>query len=460
MKKITLILIVSLGVASGKLLAQGEYFTLGSVNNGCNNKVYAITGVQPQSSVIYVGGAFLNAGGSPANYVAKWDQNTFTWSPVQATTGMNGSVRSLLYMNSTLYAAGDFIISDGTDTWHVAKWTGTQWTNLGNGIRGAGLHALQSYNNELYAAGFIDTLSGFNPGLGIEKWTGSSWVALGGFGYGVSGTNGFHVSALQVYNNELYVGGFFQYAGNGTISANNLAKWNGSSWSAVGAGTDGAVKCFTVIGTDLYIGGDFTSVNGVPANRIAKFDGSTWSALGAGFDTTVLGLNSYRNKLYATGNFIKSGTDTVQHIARWDGSWQRVWSGLGFPGINNPGYCLTPNDSSLYVGGFFTVAGITNSICITRFYITSVGVDELSDNHIASFYPNPSAGSLTINWKAQNAKNLFLDIYSLDGKYMMHHFEQSVFNYTTLDLSHLAKGIYFVKLTADNETATEKLIIH
>ena len=37
----------------------------------------------------------------------------------------------------------------------------------------------------------------------------------------------------------------------------------------------------------LVIGGDFTSAGAIPANGVAKWDGSTWSALGAGVDGVV-----------------------------------------------------------------------------------------------------------------------------------------------------------------------------
>src|SRR5947208_206120 len=110
MKNLKLLSILLL-LSSGKLIAQGDYFTLGGTSNGCNDKVYAITGVQPQTSVIYVGGNFTNAGGAPAKYVAKWDQIASTWTAMQPHGGMNGAVRSLTYMGGTLYAAGDFIIS-------------------------------------------------------------------------------------------------------------------------------------------------------------------------------------------------------------------------------------------------------------------------------------------------------------------------------------------------------------
>ena len=42
------------------------------------------------------------------------------------------------------------------------------------------------------------------------------------------------------------------------------------------------VYALAVSGTNLYAGGDFTTAGGVSANYIAKWDGSAWSALGSG----------------------------------------------------------------------------------------------------------------------------------------------------------------------------------
>ena len=48
-------------------------------------------------------------------------------------------------------------------------------------------------------------------------------------------------------------------------------------------GTNGRVSAVVVFddgnGPALYIGGEFTSVNGTPANRVAKWDGQNWSAV-------------------------------------------------------------------------------------------------------------------------------------------------------------------------------------
>ena len=76
------------------------------------------------------------------------------------------------------------------------------------------------------------------------------------------------MSALAVSGGTLYAGGLFTNAGGN--SANCIAQWNGSSWSALGSGMSVAdiygasVSALAVSGTgsDLYAGGDFDTSGG------------------------------------------------------------------------------------------------------------------------------------------------------------------------------------------------------
>jgi hypothetical protein len=102
--------------------------------------------------------------------------------------------------------------------------------------------------------------------------------------------NGPYVYALAVSGSTLYAGGYFTTAGGS--AANYIAQWNGSSWSALGSGmnrwngTNSApVNALAVSGSTLYAGGYFTTAGGSAANNIAQWNGSSWSALGSGMNT-------------------------------------------------------------------------------------------------------------------------------------------------------------------------------
>src|SRR5262249_13019483 len=126
----------------------------------------------------------------------------------------------------------------------------------------------------------------------IARWNGGSWVPVGN---GLNDT----VTALAASGSDLYAAGYFTQAfgnptcGSGNTAVSHIAGWNGSSWSGVGNGLNDNVYALAVSGGDLYAGGNFTQICGdaacspgnTPANRVAKWNGSSWSALGNGVGT-------------------------------------------------------------------------------------------------------------------------------------------------------------------------------
>ncbi|HUV26086.1 MAG TPA: hypothetical protein VMW34_01855, partial [Anaerolineales bacterium] len=61
---------------------------------------------------------------------------------------------------------------------------------------------------------------------------------------------------------------------------------------------------------NLYAGGRFSSAGGLPANNIAKWNGSTWSTLATGVtggSGIIYALEIDGSNLYAAGSFITAG---------------------------------------------------------------------------------------------------------------------------------------------------------
>ena len=152
---------------------------------------------------------------------------------------------------------------------------------------------------------------------------------------------------------NLYVGGEFTTAGG--VQATNIALWNGKTWSALGSGVGvsgggyvSALACDNA--GKVYAGGNFTAAGAVLATNIAVWDGSTWSALGSGIDGQVLALAVSGGTLYAGGN----GGTNAQFISAWDGS---QWSALG-SGVDGQVLALLADGADhLFVGGEFSLAG-------------------------------------------------------------------------------------------------------
>ena len=241
------------------------------------------------------------------------------------------------------------VVEDGAAVYPVRidpTFSDADWVSLNPGMPGANspVFALAADGSgNVYVGGnfsFIGTVAANY----IAKWNGSTWSALG------SGMN-VVVQALAVSGTNLYAGGSFTRAGG--VAANYVAKWDGTAWSALGEGVDSDVWLLAASATDVYAGGYFTSAGGVAATNIAKWDGSTWSALGSGINGEVNALAASTTDLYAGGYFTNAGGVTASNIAKWDGS---AWSALG-SGINGYVEALAVSETNLYAGGYFDTAG-------------------------------------------------------------------------------------------------------
>jgi hypothetical protein len=86
----------------------------------------------------------------------------------------------------------------------------------------------------------------------------------------------------------------------------------------------------------VYAGGSFTTADGVAANYVAKWDGSSWSALGSGMNNGVYALAVSGSELYAGGNFMLAGGKGSAYAAKaiiGVGNWLSIRAGV--PGPNN-----------------------------------------------------------------------------------------------------------------------------
>jgi len=329
---------------------------------------------------LYVGGDFTQAGGQPANHIAKWDGSS--WSPLgSGVSGVGGvGVASVLDMavfddgsGPGLFAGGGFVSAGGLPARFIAKWNGTEWSELGSGMKGpAGgtVLALQVYDEgngpALFAGGVFSTAGGVSANF-VARWDGVEWSALGAPG---GGTNGV-VRELGIVDRgagpELVVAGTFDVSG--ARLTNQISTWNGTSWSrfedGIALGSTTFVGAVTVYddggGPDLYAAGNFQIAGTVRATNIARWEGSDWAPLGEGPDGAVHALATFDDgrgtALYAGGDFERIGGARAARVARWNGS---SWSPLA-GGVNGSVRALAEFDGgsgpALVAGGEFVIAG-------------------------------------------------------------------------------------------------------
>ncbi len=305
-----------------------------------------------------------------------WAENLF------GRPGPSGFVGALAVFdageNPSLYAGGSFGAAGARVANRLARFDGREWLPVGEGLSRDPALPLSAFvkallvhddgNGPVLFVGGRFGRAGALPVANIARWDGSRFSALG------AGTNG-EVRALAVYDDgsgpALFAGGNFSRADG--LRAFNVARWDGAAWSPLRAGVGWTVHALAAFddgtGPALYVAGEFRDAGGVRADRIARFDGTEWSALPAGgFDGDVLSLavldDGSGPALFAGGRFSLAGGVAAQNVARLgpDG-----WAPLG-SGANGEVSVLLPLRVGprvlLAAGGRFASAGGAETGCV------------------------------------------------------------------------------------------------
>lgn len=344
---------------------------------------------------LYIGGGFTAVGEVPTGGIARWDG--IEWSKAGSQTFADVHCLATLDLGEgpALFAGG---IMGGANC--VARWNGADWTTLGSPMS-APIKALAVFDDgngwgpALYAGGrFTD------PGTHIVRWDGAAWSTVGGGVYGPPSAIAPEVNAMTVFDDDgggpnppaLLVTGAFGHAGG--LAVNNIAKWNGRAWSALGSGLiyendPPSTRVFDMAVFDadgdgpgepaLHVCGSFTSAGGAAASYIASWDGSTWSPLGGGLGGPALVIKPVYDRrlggpaLFAGGYFTTAEGQPAKRLAQWDGaSWTGFSPGLGGPSVGTQVESievfekLSSDEPSLFVGGSFTNAGTVETQNLAR----------------------------------------------------------------------------------------------
>ena len=349
---------------------------------------------------LYVGGRFHSAGPCVANAIARWDGTT--WSPLEGDA--DGYVFAIAASSHgpggvpELYAGGIQHVAGSAFTGNLGRWDGTGWSSPGGGLTSSNSVEVDALfitdfgpgpGSFLYAGGYFE-VAGAVPAWNIARWDGSSWAALG------SGVGG-QVRTMTMFDDgsgpALYVGGYFSTAGG--IPAEGVAKWDGLNWSALGSGISGgygSVRALAVfddgLGPALFVSGDFASAGGIPSPNIARWNGSSWSSVPGllfanGIDALVVHDDGHGGgpALYASGGF--SADPFSRAVERWTGShWETLRTGIA------ESYGIDPYPRSMSVGA------LGNASAPSLYVVGSFHTAGLkASDYIAEWTSVPSVGS-------------------------------------------------------------------
>jgi len=274
----------------------------------------------------------------------------------------------------------------------LSHWDGSTWNDL-PGISGL-IYELAMFDEDgtgpnesnLFIGGGINELAGVvRPGL--VRWDGTTFSLVGGSLHSTSSA-GAKGKAMTIFDDDgpgprppaLYVAGSFETAGG--LVVNNIARWDGQNWEALGLGLDGGVDALAVFDADgqglqrpmLYAAGRFRKPGGNHSDvSVSRWDGSQWSEMPgygiAGVEALYVhdddGDGPNKPALFVSGFFSRVNGVRSPGLIKWDGAeWLAVGGGLGgvtgahaeaMGTFDEDGDPATP--PGLYVGGSFLTAG-------------------------------------------------------------------------------------------------------
>ena len=160
-----------------------------------------------------------------------------------------------------------------------------------------------------------------------------------------------------------------------------------------------------------------------------------------------------------TGYVVSQGGDMSGMIWKTDDAGL-TWQLLQFRLSNTKYYDLYFTDD---LHGW--IVGLDGKIVNT----TDGGVTEIHEKSDTSedldltCFPNPSSGFVTISYSIPRASSIFLTFYNVLGRDLMHAagiFQPAGKHTQTIETKLLQPGIYFCRLIAGNQMATQKIIIN
>jgi len=348
------------------------------VGNGASPGTASLNGfvfaLHADGNALYVGGSFTDAGGiASADHIAKW--NGSTWS---GFAPLNGDVLAIAFAGGKLIVGGTFTDASGNpDADFLARWNGSTWEPVCNAVGSAfngNVNALQVIGSTLYVGGAFVGGAGIASAdhlLACDLTTGVASSTVDSVAHSLGG----NIFALTADNSgTLYAGGSAI-----NIVANPAIDYVGAydgTWQAMGSGSgagggaiDSFVRALASDGTNVYVGTDAFDIAGIAqADNIARWDGSGWHAMGGMADgyfttpTVISAITIFGPLVFAGGSFQDaSGNPLADAIVYWDGS---AWHAVGSDGAGNGPLSANAHVSAMatvggriFIGGTFTSAG-------------------------------------------------------------------------------------------------------
>jgi hypothetical protein len=364
-----------------------------STQDTSNFEAYCITIL---NNVLYIGGYFAEVNGqtrvgaaavSTSGTLQSWNPN-FRDSP--ETQGV-GTIYSIQTDGTHIYAAGGFTVCTASTGGTVTRYGLSKQSVSGSGgdvNMGISFNDYDT-NPPVFFWGFTD-MQILNGILYLSSYEIETVTILGIGTYNRSGSLGFNLSTGQLTDwnptldeygtisklvpisgtsDFIAVGGFLLANGTPSLGLLVLDRDGEVSSTQYQLSTDGSIYCMEIDEQNriLYVGGSFSSINGVAATNLGAINLETNQVITSipGPNSLVQNIKIADSFVYFCGNFTSVNGSSRGRLARLSRSTRALdsWD----PNLNNTCYAVDTDSSYVYAAGYFTSASGSTRNKIARY---------------------------------------------------------------------------------------------
>ncbi len=283
-------------------------------------------------------------------------------------------------------------------------------------------------------------------GTAINGATNQTYTATSGGSYTVVVTNSFGCSNTSAATNI-------------TTSNPPVANFTASTTDCAGQAIP-----LTDNSSNTPTSWSWTMTGGSPASSSTQSPSVTYSTAGT-YTVTLVATNSSGSSSPVSHTItvnanpavptITVGGNTLTSSSTTGNQWYLNNALIG--GATNQTYTATAN-------GLYTVV-VSNSFgckaTSTATNLTTTGISSVADNNIFTVFPNPSNGILNINF-AGLSEHIIIEVINNLGQVV---YTEKINDCTgdchkTIDISSLGKGIYLLKIVANENIQTKKILLN
>jgi len=378
---LSLVFLSACGGGSGEVPVIDNSFNIGT---GMNSGVLSVATATNNSGDIYVGGDFTSVNGLTHNRLVRMNSDGTVDSGFNIGTGMNDRVYNInpaIDGSGDVYVGGNFTAVNGVTHNRLVRMNSDGTVDNGFNI-GTGMNnyiriitPATDGSGDVYVGGNFTTVNGVSHNYLVRL--NSDGTVDSGFNIG-TGMNGWVTSIVSATDNsgDIYVGGLFNTV-NG-VTHNYLVRLNSDgtvdSGFNIGTGLNDWVYSIALAADnsgDIYVGGLFTTINGVTHNRLVRMnsDGTVDSVynIGTGINDNVVSLAPVADNsgdVYVGGYFNSVNGVTHNRLVRMnsDGTVDNGFNiGTGMNSWVNSIALASDGSNDVYVGGGFTTVNAISS---------------------------------------------------------------------------------------------------